>query len=128
MIPLCLDQGIGVIPWSPLARGLLAGKRRAKTARAAADTYGHLLYGDEVGEADGRVIDSLEAVAAETGMRPARVALAWLLQKPAVVAPIVGISKPGQLDDALAALEMQLSQELVARLEEPYLPHPVAGI
>ena len=128
MIPLCLDQGIGVIPWSPLARGILAGKRRAKTTRAGTDTYGKQLYGEEVSEADGRVIDSLEAVAAETGIHPARIALAWLLQKPTVVAPIVGISKLGQLDDALAALEVQLSPEIVARLEKRYVAHPVAGI
>lgn len=128
MIPLCLDQKIAVIPWSPLARGLLAGKRRSKTVRAATDTYGHQLYGEQIGEADERVIDSLEAVAAEAGVAPARMALAWLLQKPAVVAPIVGVSKPGQLEDALAALELILPADTVAELERPYLPHPVAGI
>jgi aryl-alcohol dehydrogenase (NADP+) len=128
MIPLCLDQGIGVLPWSPLARGLLAGKRRTKTVRATTDTYGHKLYGEEISDADARVIDSLEALAAESGMPPARMALAWLLQKPGVIAPIVGVSKPGQLDDALAALELELPPEALARLEEPYLPHPVAGI
>ena len=128
MIPFCLDQGIGVIPWSPLARGLLAGKQRPKTARAATDTYGHQLYGEEITEADARVIDSLETLAAESGMPPARLALAWLLQKPGVVAPIAGVSKPGQLDDALAALEVKLTAEAVARLEQPYLPHAVAGI
>lgn len=128
MIPLCLDQGIGVLPWSPLARGLLAGKRRPKTIRAATDTYGHQLYGEEITDADARVIDSLEALAAESGMPPARMALAWLLQKPGVIAPIAGVSKPGQLDDALAALEVKLPAEAVARLEQPYLPHPVAGI
>ena len=128
MIPLCLDEGIGVLPWSPLARGLLAGKRRPKTVRAATDTYGHQLYGEEMSEADARVTDSLEALARESGMPPARMALAWLLQKRGVVAPIVGVSKPGQLDDALAALEVELPAETVARLEAPYLPHPVAGI
>jgi 1-deoxyxylulose-5-phosphate synthase len=128
MIPLCLDQGIGVLPWSPLARGLLAGKRRPKTIRAATDTYGHQLYGEQISDADARVIDSLEALAAESGMPPARMALAWLLQKPGVVAPIAGVSKPGQLDDALAALEAELPADVVAKLEEPYLPHAVAGI
>lgn len=128
MIPFCLDQGIGVIPWSPLARGLLAGKRRPKTIRATTDSYGHQLYGEEITEADARVIDSLETLAAESGMPPARLALAWLLQKPGVIAPIVGVSKPGQLDDALAALEVKLPAEAVARLEQPYLPHAVAGI
>jgi 1-deoxyxylulose-5-phosphate synthase len=128
MIPLCLDQGIGVLPWSPLARGLLAGKRRTKTVRATTDTYGHRLYGEEISDADARVIESLEGVATESGIPPARMALAWLLQKPGVTAPIVGVSKPGQLDDALAALAVKLPPEAVARLEEPYLPHPVAGI
>ena len=128
MIPFCIDQGIGVLPWSPLARGLLAGKRRTKTVRAGTDSYGHQLYGEEVSEADARVIDALETVAGEAGIPPAQMALAWLLQKPAVVAPIVGVSKPGQLDDALAALEVHLPAELIGRLEAPYLPHRVAGI
>jgi 1-deoxyxylulose-5-phosphate synthase len=128
MIPLCLDQKIAVIPWSPLARGLLAGKGRTKTVRAATDTYGHQLYGEEIGETDARVIDSLEALSKESGIAPARMALAWLLQEPAVVAPIVGVSKPGQLEDALAALEIMLPAETVARLEQPYRPHLVAGI
>ena len=128
MIPLCLDQGIGVIPWSPLARGLLAGKRRTQTIRARTDTYGHRLYGDEITEADARVIEGLETIATECGIAPARVALAWLLQKPGVTTPIVGVSKPGQLQDALAALDVNLSPGAIARLEEPYVPHPVAGI
>jgi aryl-alcohol dehydrogenase-like predicted oxidoreductase len=128
MIPFCLDQGIGVLPWSPLARGLLAGKQRPQTARAATDTYGHELYGQQISDADGRVIDRLEEEAKRAGMSPARLALAWLLHKPSVVAPIVGISKAGQLADALAALEVQLSAETIASLEEPYLPHSVAGI
>lgn len=128
MIPLCRDQGVGILPWSPLARGLLAGKGRPKTVRATTDSYGHQLYGEQISDADGRVVDSLETLASEMGMPPARMALAWLLQKPGVIAPIVGVSKAGQLDDALAALEVQLSAETIARLEEPYLPHPVAGI
>jgi aryl-alcohol dehydrogenase-like predicted oxidoreductase len=128
MIPLCLEEGIGVLPWSPLARGLLAGKRRTKTIRAATDTYAHRLYGEEIGDADGRVVDSLETLANESGMAPARMALAWLLQKPGVTAPIIGVSKPAQLDDALAALELDLAPETVSKLEEAYVPHPVAGI
>jgi aryl-alcohol dehydrogenase (NADP+) len=128
MIPFCIDQGIGVLPWSPLARGLLAGKRRTKTIRAGTDTYGHQLYGEQISEADARVVNALETVAAEEGVPPAQMALAWLLQKPAVVAPIVGVSKSGQLDDALAALEMSLPAEIIHRLEEPYVPHPIAGI
>lgn len=128
MIPLCLDERVGALPWSPLARGLLAGRQRSGTIRAVSDTYGHQLYGEKIGEADQRIVDCLETVAAEVGVRPARLALSWLLQKPGVVAPIVGISKPGQLDDALAALELDISAEMSARLEEPYVPHPVAGI
>lgn len=128
MMPLCLEEGIGVLPWSPLARGLLAGKRRAKTTRAATDTYGHRLYGEEIGDADARVIDSLEALANEAGMPPAQMALAWLLQKPGVIAPIIGVSKPQQLDDALAALDVRLGAETISKLEEAYVPHPVAGI
>src|SRR5437588_6578659 len=108
MIPFCVDQGIGVIPWSPLARGLLAGKRRTKTLRAETDTYSQQLYGEQMSDADAQVVDSLEALAREAGMPPARMALAWLLQKPGVIAPIVGVSKPGQMDDALAALEVKL--------------------
>jgi aryl-alcohol dehydrogenase (NADP+) len=128
MIPLCLDQGIGVIPWSPLARGLLAGKRRPTTVRVETETYGQQLYGEQMSDADARVIDSLEVLANESGIPPAQMALAWLLQKPGVVAPIVGVSKPGQLDDALAALEARLSPETIDRLEQPYSAHPVAGI
>jgi aryl-alcohol dehydrogenase-like predicted oxidoreductase len=128
MIPFCLDQGIGVLPWSPLARGLLAGKRRAKTVRAGTDTYGHQLYGEEISDEDARVIDGLEMVASEAGVPPAQMALAWLMQKPGIVAPIVGVSKPGQLADALAALELCLSSEVIRRLEEPYVTHAVAGI
>ena len=128
MIPLCLEEGVAVLPWSPLARGLLAGKSRAKTTRAATDTYGHKLYGERISEADGRVVNALEAAARESGLAPAQVALAWLLQKPGVVAPIVGVSKPGQLDQALAALKVRLGPETSSGLEALYVPHPVAGI
>jgi 1-deoxyxylulose-5-phosphate synthase len=128
MIPLCLDQKIGVLPWSPLARGLLAGKQRSKTVRAATDTYGHRLYGEEIGEADRRVVDRLEELAKESGMPPARMALAWLLHKAGVVSPIIGASKAKHLEDAIAALEVRLDSETMAKLEESYLPHAVAGI
>jgi 1-deoxyxylulose-5-phosphate synthase len=128
MIPLCLDEGIGVLPWSPLARGLLAGKRRGETVRAETDTYGKQIYGEQISEADARVVERLETVAAQLDLAPAQVALAWLLQKPGVVAPIIGVSKPGQLDDALAALEVALAPEAISKLEEPYIPHPIAGI
>jgi aryl-alcohol dehydrogenase-like predicted oxidoreductase len=128
MIPLCLDQGVGVLPWSPLARGLLAGKGRPKTVRAETDTYGHQLYGNEISEADAGLIDRLELVAGEAGMPPAQLALAWLLQKPGVVAPIAGVSKPHHLKHAVAALEVRLDSGMISRLEEPYLPHVVSGI
>lgn len=128
MVPLCLDQGIGLLPWSPLARGLLAGKRRGMTARAASDTYGHRIYGEQVSGPDARIIERLESVASDRGLAPAQVALAWLLQKPGVVAPIVGASKPAQLDEAVAALEVRLDPEAIGRLEELYLPHPIAGM
>jgi aryl-alcohol dehydrogenase (NADP+) len=128
MIPLCLHEAIGLLPWSPLARGLLAGKRRPATARAASDTYGKTLYGEQIGAADASIIERLEAAAADEGLAPAQVALAWLLQKPGVVAPIVGVSKPHQLDEAVAAFAVRLSPEAISKLEEPYLPHAIAGI
>ena len=128
MMPLCAEEGIGVIPWSPLGRGLLAGKKRAQTVRAQTDTYGKTLYGDQIGEADGRVINSLEALADERGLPPAQLALAWLLKKPGVTAPIIGASKPYQLEDAVAAASLQLSSDEIARLEEHYVPHAVAGL
>ncbi|PZR76647.1 MAG: aldo/keto reductase [Chthoniobacterales bacterium] len=128
MVPLCLDEGIGLLPWSPLARGLLAGKARPQTERASSDTYSHKLYGEKIGEMDVRLIERLETVATELGKKPAQVALAWLLQKPGVVAPIIGASKPQHLEDALGALENPLSTEAVRRLEELYIPHPVVGI
>jgi aryl-alcohol dehydrogenase (NADP+) len=128
MIPFCLDQAIGILPWSPLARGLLAGKRRAKTVRAATDTYGHQLYGEQISDADERVVERLEELAAASGVSPARMALAWLLHKPGVVAPIVGASKTNHIEDAVAALDVPLDSDTIARLEEPYQPHAVAGI
>jgi aryl-alcohol dehydrogenase (NADP+) len=128
MIPLCLDQGIGVVPWSPLARGLLAGKGRPKTVRAETDAYGQQLYGEQINKADARVIERLEALAGEAGVPAARMALAWLLQKPGVVAPIVGASKAHHLEQAVAALELRIDANVMARLEEPYVSHSVAGI
>jgi len=128
MIPLCLEEGIGVLPWSPLARGLLAGKGRPETKRAKTDVYRKQIYGEEIGEADARVIERLEAVAAAQGIAPAQLALAWLLQKPGVVAPIVGASKPRHLEDALAALKVRLEAEVIASLEGEYVPHAVAGM
>jgi 1-deoxyxylulose-5-phosphate synthase len=130
MLPLCLEDGIGVIPWSPLARGLLAGNRGRgddkRTTRAQTDAFNEVLYDDT--DADFAVVDRLLEVAGERGLPPARVALAWLLHKPGVTAPIVGATKPGHLEDALAATDVALSPEEIARLEEPYAPHAVSGI
>jgi aryl-alcohol dehydrogenase-like predicted oxidoreductase len=128
MIPQCLDRGVGVIPWSPLARGLLAGNRsregERKTTRANTDQFSDYLYKPEV---DFDVVDRLSEVAGDRGDPPAQVALAWLLHRPGVTAPIVGATKPEHLKDALAAAELSLSPEEMARLEEPYVPHAVAG-
>jgi aryl-alcohol dehydrogenase-like predicted oxidoreductase len=127
MIPLCLDQGVGAIPWSPLARGLLAGTRERTgdrhTVRAGSDPLADDLYGD----ADFDVVDVVRAVAAERGLPPAQIALAWLLGKPAVTAPIVGATKLRHLEDAVAAVDVVLTEDEVARLEAPYQPHPVLG-
>jgi aryl-alcohol dehydrogenase-like predicted oxidoreductase len=128
MMPLCLDQGIGVIPWSPLARGLLAGKGRPKTTRAATDTYGKQLYGEEISNADARVVERVEELAKISGVVPAQLALAWLLHKPGVVAPIVGASKSQHIEDAVSALDVKLDPATMGKLEELYLPHAVAGI
>jgi 1-deoxyxylulose-5-phosphate synthase len=128
MIPQCVDQGVGVIPWSPLARGLLAGTRSRSgdrhTVRAGSDPFGDSLY---TLSADFDVVDRCAEVAAERGVPSAQVALAWLLHRPGVTAPIVGATKPGHLDDALAAEDLVLTEEEMRRLEEPYVPHPVLG-
>ena len=128
MIPLCIDQGVGIIPWSPLARGLLAGTRtregERKTARAGDDSIADYLYANP---ADFDVVDRVVEVAKERDVPAARVALAWLLHKPGVTAPIVGATKLGHLQDALAAEKLSLEPNEIARLEEPYVPHPVLG-
>jgi 1-deoxyxylulose-5-phosphate synthase len=128
MIPLCLEEGIGLLPWSPLARGLLAGRGKDETVRAKTDTYGQRLYGERASEQDALIIERVVEVAAQRGVAPAQIALAWLLQKPGVVAPIIGASKSRHLADAVAAIEIELSAPEVARLEEPYVPRAVAGI
>ena len=129
MLPLCREQGIGVIPWSPLARGFLAGTRkrgeRTATVREESDTFAHDLY---YSEADYDVVDRVVEIAGSKGIRPAQVALAWLLRQPGVAAPIVGASKLEQLDQAVAALDVTLSDEEARRLEEPYVPHAVLGM
>jgi len=128
MIPLCLDQGVGCIPWSPLARGVLAGNRsrdgERRTTRAETDAFTDYLY-DQPTDFD--VVDAAAEVAAEREVPSAQVALAWLLAKPGVSAPIVGSTKKQHLKDALAAEELELSADEVARLEKPYVTHPVLG-
>ncbi|MGH3326395.1 MAG: aldo/keto reductase [Streptomycetales bacterium] len=127
MVPLCVDMGVGLIPWSPLARGLLAGTRspgaEPGTARARSDTFAGQLYG----EPDFQVVDAVVKLAQERGLPPARVALAWLLRQPGVTAPIVGATKAAHLDDAAAAVEVTLTEQECRQLEEPYRPHPVRG-
>jgi 1-deoxyxylulose-5-phosphate synthase len=128
MIPQCIDQGVAILPWSPLARGLLAGNRTASgdklTTRAQTDQFGDSLY---VPELDFPVVDRAGEVAAPRGVPAAQVALAWLLHKPGVTAPIVGATKLDHLEDALAAEQLQLAEDEIARLEEPYVPHATSG-
>jgi aryl-alcohol dehydrogenase-like predicted oxidoreductase len=127
MIPFCIDDGVGVIPWSPLARGWLTGSRsregERRTIRAETDSFGDTLYVPE----DFDVVDRVGEVAAERGVPAAQIALAWLLHKPGVTAPIVGATKVEHLEDALAAEQLRLSEDEIARLEEPYWPHRVIG-
>ncbi len=126
MHPYCLDQGVGVIPWSPLARGRLTRDWDASTSRASKDSRVTALYGhDET--ADRAVVDAVAAIAAERSVPRAQVALAWMLSKPAVTAPIVGATKLAHLDDAIAAAELELGDDELARLEEHYVPHEPAG-
>ena len=128
MLPLCKDQGIGVIPWSPLARGFLAGNRAreqwGETIRAKTDDFAKDMYFQE---SDFAVAARTKALADARGATPAQIALAWLFHKPGITAPIIGASKMTQLEEAAAAMEIQLSQEEISSLEEPYQPHPVLG-
>ena len=127
MVPLCLDQGVGVLPYSPLARGLLTGSRRrgggGSTTRSGNDPAAGQLYSD----ADFDVVDALVDVAADLGRPPAQVALAWLLGRPGVTAPVVGVTRAAHLEDALSSLDLDLDPDVCARLEAPYQPHAVAG-
>ncbi|MEV7289314.1 aldo/keto reductase [Streptomyces sp. NPDC093252] len=123
MLPLCADQGVGVLPWSPLARGRLTRDWGTATGRSATDRFGSTLYQ----EGDRAVVEAVTRIAAERGVPRARVALAWLLQQDTVTAPIVGASKPGHLEDAVAAVELTLTDEETEELERPYTPHPVSG-
>ena len=126
MVPLCLEEGIGVIPWSPLARGFLAGNRRAAdkgdTTRARTDDFAHRLY---YADSDFQIVDRVVTVANARGVAPAQIALAWLLRRPGVTAPIVGASKMPQLDQAVEALEIALTDDECRQLEELYEPHTV---
>ncbi|GFE97605.1 MULTISPECIES: aldo/keto reductase [unclassified Gluconobacter] len=126
MIPLCADQGVGILPWSPLARGRLARPVGEQTKRSESDAFGQTLFA-ATEEADNAVISAVERVAAARSIPMAQVSLAWVLAKQEVSAPIVGASKSPHLDDAIAALEIMLSSDEVAALEMNYLPHPVAG-
>jgi len=124
MTPLCRTEGIGLLPWSPLARGVLTGNRKSGTLRSREDDYTRKLYTQE---ADDRVVECVEQVAKSRGVPPAQVALAWLLQKPGVTAPIIGASKPHHLKDAVDALALKLTHPEIEQLESIYVPHPVLG-
>jgi len=127
MIPLCIDQKIAIIPWSPLARGLLTGNRtkeRNETERSRTDEFGKSMYKID---SDFDIVNRLTEVATKKGVPNAQVALAWMLSKPFITAPIIGASKPGHLEDAVAALSVKLTSDEITRLEELYQPHPVLG-
>jgi aryl-alcohol dehydrogenase-like predicted oxidoreductase len=126
MLPLCADQGIGVIPWSPLARGRLTRDWDATTERQNTDAFGNSLY-DKTADADRRVIEAVAKIAQTRGIPRAQVALAWVIGKNGVSAPIIGASKPQHLSDAIAALDVKLTAEETASLEAPYVPHDVVG-
>lgn len=127
MLPFCIDQKIAVIPWSPLARGVLTGNRtkdESGTERSKTDPYAKTLYSTDT---DFEIVDRVTEMAKEKGVPNAQIALAWLLSKPVVTAPIIGASKPGHLEDAVASLSVKLSDEDIKELEELYQPHPVLG-
>jgi aryl-alcohol dehydrogenase-like predicted oxidoreductase len=126
MLPLCAAEGIGVLPWSPLARGRLTREWNEETERSRTDEFGKTLYVATV-EADRRVFDRVTKIAADRRVPRAQIALAWLLHKPVVTSPIVGASRPEHLDAAVRALSLALTPEEIASLEEPYTPHPVIG-
>ncbi len=128
MIPLCIDQGLGVIPWSPLARGFLAGNRTrdkgGETTRSKSDRFAHSMYYQDN---DFETLDRVTELAKGRGVSPAQIALAWMLHKPGITSPIIGASKMYQLEEAVAALDIQLSAEDMEYLEAPYRPHPILG-
>jgi aryl-alcohol dehydrogenase-like predicted oxidoreductase len=128
MIPLCRVEGIGVIPWSPLARGRLARPWQSETTkRSETDRFGNTMYA-KTEEADQKVVEALTALAQKRGVPQAQLALAWMLGRPGITAPIVGATKPNHLEDAVAALSVKLTPEEMAGLEAPYVPHPVLGL
>jgi aryl-alcohol dehydrogenase-like predicted oxidoreductase len=126
MLPLCRAEGIGVIPWSPLARGRLTRDWDTSTARSETDAFGRSLY-QRTADADRRVVEAVGAVAQARGVPRAQVGLAWVLGQPGITAPIVGATRVEQLDDAAAALSLRLTAEEIAALEGPYVPHAVVG-
>ena len=126
MLPLCVDQAVGIIPWSPLARGKLTRDWDDTTNRSESDGFGDYLY-SATAEADKKVVAEVARVAEERKLPRAQIALAWLLQKKEVSAPIIGVTKAAHLDDALGALDIVLSDDEIARLEAPYIPHAVVG-
>jgi aryl-alcohol dehydrogenase-like predicted oxidoreductase len=125
MVPQCLDMGVGLLPWSPLARGLLTrpGTGRSETRRAETD----MLTSDFYGEPNREIIETVEEIAVDRGIPMAQVALAWLLSRPGVTAPVVGATRPGHLADAIGAVDIELSEDEVSRLEAPYRPVPISG-
>lgn len=128
MLPLCRAEGIGVIPWSPLARGFLAGNRnredRGETVRAKSDSFAHMMYYED---GDFAIVERVAQIAQKRGVSNAQVALAWLLHQPGVTAPIIGASKPHHLSDAVAAASLKLDEAELKSLAEPYRPHRVLG-
>jgi aryl-alcohol dehydrogenase-like predicted oxidoreductase len=124
MLPLCADLGVGVIPWSPLARGRLTRDWDTTTARAESDVFGKSLYHEE----DRAIVDAVASIAERRRVSRAGVALAWLSRQPTVVAPIVGVTRAEHLDDAIASLDVDLTDDEAAELEKPYTPRPIAGI
>jgi 1-deoxyxylulose-5-phosphate synthase len=126
MMPLCVDERIGVIPWSPLARGRLTRAWDSETARTRTDAFGNKLYQSTV-EADRKVVEQVAAIASARGVSKAQVALAWIHQKTFITAPIIGASKPRHLDDAVASLALKLDAAEIAQLEAPYVPHAISG-
>jgi aryl-alcohol dehydrogenase-like predicted oxidoreductase len=123
MLPLCIDQGVGVIPWSPLARGLLTRDVSSNTSRSETDEFGKTLYGT----ANTEIIERVAEIAAQRGVSRAQIALAWVAHHPAVTAPIVGATKQHHLDDAIASIDIVLTDDEVRALEAPYTPQPVSG-